>query len=147
MPLLLWLTIMSTAPAADEAALALDVIIVNDPDLPLVGDAEAKGILDEAQATVTQKLGFSGLSFNVRGRKTLAQFLDSYAPLGDSCLQSFESVRVRPGKHRAQDVDKSVVVPFLSRWKLDELKAFFPTPPAGVTTHEQLAEKLLAEFD
>jgi hypothetical protein len=136
-------------PAAPEAGhLALDVIIVNDPELPPVGDKEARAILDEAHATVSQKLGFGGLTFTVKATKSLGEFLNQHAPVGNACLANFEATRVRPGKRRAQDVSAKTVLPFLQRWKVDELRAFFTREDAKeLTSYDAIATKLLLEFD
>lgn len=134
------------APVPDAAALTLDVLIANDPDFPAVDDEAAKGILDEAVNTVSDKLGYKGLSFRVVGRTTVKQFLDDNAD--DACLASFEPVRVRAGTRSARSLGAKAVMSFLQRWKVDELKAFFPVSDRkGLTTYDAIAQKLQDEFD
>jgi hypothetical protein len=136
----------SPPPVLDAAALTLDVLIANDPDFPAVGDAEAKAILDEAVNTVSDKLGYKGLSFRVVGSTSVKQFLDENAD--DACLASFEPVRVRPGTRTAKSLGAKAVMSFLQRWKVDELKAFFPANDRrALTTYDAIAQKLLDEFD
>ena len=133
---------------ATAAALALDVVIANDPDFPPISDADAAAILGEAKSTVADKLGYRGLSFRVVGRTSVKDFLDANAPLGDACTASFEPTRVRPGTRRAQDTDPKAVVSFLSRWSLDELRAFFATGDRKqLASYDVIARKLLEEFD
>ncbi len=132
----------------EAASLTLDVILVNDPDFPEVDEKQANAILTEARAVVADKLGFAGLNFHIKGSRSLASFLDTYAPKGDSCLAGFEDVRVRPGGRHAREVSPKAVQHFLHRWKLDELQAFFPkNEQKALTSYEVVAQKLLDEFD
>lgn len=136
----------AASPPLDSSSLELDVLIANDPDFPPVGEAEATSILDEAVSTVSDKLGYKGLSFRVVGRTSVKQFLDDNAD--DACLASFESVRVRPGTRTAKSLGPKAVMTFLQRWKVDELKAFFPASDRkALTTYDAIAQKLLDEFD
>jgi tetratricopeptide (TPR) repeat protein len=136
------------ASATAAAKLALDVILVNDPDFPPVSEKDAAAILEEARETVADKLGFAGLSFRLLGSTSTRAFLDEHAPLHSPCLASFEAVRVRPSGRRARDVPLSSVVQFLSRWKVEELRAFFPEGDRKrLADYETIGKRLLEEFD
>lgn len=144
-------TATDASPAAAEeepASLVLEVLLAHDPDFPAAGEPEAAAILAEARATVADKLGFPGLRFRIVGATTVREFLDAHAPAGDPCLASFEPMRVRPGGRRAQDVGAKAVLPFLSRWKVEELRAFFPaSEQPKLASYDAIARELLEEFD
>jgi hypothetical protein len=137
---LLWL--ISAPPAAAE--LTLDVLLVNDPDFPQVTFDQAANILGEAGRTITGKLGYGGVSFNIVGSTSIAELMSS-AP-GAACLDELSKYRARPGVK--VDVPKDVIDRFLRRWKIEELRAFFPEETrAKLATYEDIAAALAAEHE
>ncbi|MBN1960473.1 MAG: hypothetical protein JW841_05965 [Deltaproteobacteria bacterium] len=128
--------------------LLLTVLIANDPEFKEVSDTDAQVILHEAQKTVADKLSFAHLKFKIVGHTNVKNFLDTYAPDGNACVNNFEPLRVRPNIRSAQSIDQKYVINFLSHWKLEELKAFFPSNvQAELSSYEIIAQKLQAEHD
>jgi len=145
------IVLAASAPVSAMAAnaqLNLDVLLVNDPDLPPVNPVHASWILAEAKATLADKLGFGGLTFKVTGKTTVAEFIERNTPKDDTCLKQFDPNRVRPKGRRPKDIAPSAVKQFLKRWKLKELRAFFPEDRrAGLKSYDDIVAALMTEFD
>lgn len=137
--------VVATDPAP---TVTLEVLLLRDADFPAVTRAQAETILEHARSMLAEKLGYGELRFVIRTEDTVAAFLARHAPVGSACLESLEPLRARPGRPTVGRVDAALVERFLSRWRLEELRAFFPEAQRpGLGGYKDIAAQLLAELD
>lgn len=139
----------ASEPAPEPAPeLTLAVLIVNDPDLPVVSMEDARAIFAEARRTMRNKLGYDAVAFDIRDTISSRELIERYSPKDDACLARLTPLRVRPGVRRAADMPRDKVLAFLKRWDLSALRAFFPSGQRkALDSHEVIASRLLEEMD
>lgn len=150
----LFISLLATAPKpaalpkAVDVPLRLEVLLVNDPQLPPVTRAQAEVILREAEATLADKLSFKGLNFALVGEQSVEEFLaHTNGSAHQGCLEQFEPQRVRPDGRMPRDIPKGDVLRFLNRWDVEALRAFFPEElRANLTSYNAIYEALMDEL-
>lgn len=131
-----------------DATLILDVLIANDGDFPAVTAQDAAVILEQAQTTLADKLGFTELAFRIVGHTNIEDFFTRSLAVDGSCTKRLAPFQVGSAHRSAHEVPKDAVQRFLSRWSEDELRAFFPkVQQAGLATYDDIRDRLLTELD
>ena len=141
----------SNAPNANAHLLTLDVLLVNDPSLPLVTAKDAQKIFSQARLTLEEKFGFSEIEFRIIGEKTSQDFISLHRSSDPKCLHIFEPFRVSVDPATAgqlpEAIPKDRVLSFLKRWELDALRNYFPPEiTKDLKSFDSIYELLISEF-
>ncbi|MEZ4270689.1 MAG: tetratricopeptide repeat protein [Myxococcota bacterium] len=130
-----------------QPLMILDVLLVNDADFPPVKRAHAAWILAEARNVLADKLGFDSIRFNVKDSVDVKAFIERNTLPDDPCLKQLTPDRVGPKQQSPQEIPTDKIQRFLKRWKLDELRAYFPEDQRNkLTDYQKVSAALIDEF-
>lgn len=125
---------------------ALEVVVANDPDFPLVTPSDAEAMFAIARKTLAQKFGITDVSFHVRRYTDAHTFVKENAERDGKCLARVEPTRVWPGERSPLALSAAKTAVYLQQWPLTELQALFPNG-AQLKSYEALTAVMLKTYD
>lgn len=105
----------------------LNTVRVIDADFADISDADYAEMTAEAERTLREKFGFTGLRFIDKGIVPAPAFFNKYLRRDDEWTRRITLARYDPS-NGAPDFSpfRADVLRFLQRWKIEELQQFFP---------------------
>lgn len=135
-------TVQTTA-----STLHLTVAVVTDPQMPPLNDSDIQQILATAQQTISDKLAFSELSFEVTAKMSVEDFIERSLKNVPACLNELAPIRYTQNQDAAFTALRPKMLTFLKKWSLKELQSFFPVEEQGrYTSHEAVLEQVIATY-
>lgn len=130
--------------AVATTTVTLHVVRILDDELPPITDQDMATILKVAQATLDEKLGFGGVRFEDHGAVTVEEFFAANLDDRGACATRLGKWRYDPWSTPDFNAARPEMLRFLKRWKLKELRGFFPPAEAqALTSHQDLIDKLI----